>query len=79
MAAENRGPELAAVVIFLVVLSIITVCLRCFTRRVLLKVFFVEDWLALVTLVRFQLSNTRATQLIARSSFSNHLLIVNVE
>lgn len=51
MAAENRGPELAAVVILLLVFAILTVGLRCFTRKVLLNVFFVEDWLAVVTLV----------------------------
>jgi hypothetical protein len=51
MAAENRGPELAACVIILLVFATITVCLRCYTRRVLLKVFFAEDWLAVVTLV----------------------------
>lgn len=51
MAAENRGPELAAVVIALLVLAITTVGLRCYVRRVLLKVFFAEDWLAVVTLV----------------------------
>ncbi len=52
MAAENRGPELAACVIILLVFATLTVCLRCYTRRVLLKVFFAEDWLAVVTLVR---------------------------
>jgi hypothetical protein len=51
MAAENRGPELAAVVIFLLVFSILTVGLRCYTRKFLLNVFFKEDWLAVVTLV----------------------------
>lgn len=53
MAAENRGPELAGVVILLLVFAILTVGLRCFTRKALLNVFFMEDWLAVVTLVSY--------------------------
>jgi len=51
MAAENRGPELAAVIIFLMVFSLVTVGLRCYTMGVVLKRFFAEDWLSVVTLV----------------------------
>ena len=51
MAAENRGPELAAVIIFLMVFSTVTVGLRCYTMGFILKRFFAEDWLSVVTLV----------------------------
>ncbi|KAL2074860.1 hypothetical protein VTL71DRAFT_8639 [Oculimacula yallundae] len=51
MAADNRGPELAAVVIFLMAFSLVTVCLRCYTMAFVLKRFFAEDWLSVVTLV----------------------------
>ncbi|CAG8974952.1 hypothetical protein HYALB_00007629 [Hymenoscyphus albidus] len=50
MVSDSRGPELAAVVISLVVFATITVALRCYTMGVLLRRFFIEDWLAVVTL-----------------------------
>ncbi|CZR56511.1 uncharacterized protein PAC_06400 [Phialocephala subalpina] len=51
MAAENRGPELAAVVISLLVFCLVTVGLRCYTMGYMLKRFYAEDWLAVATLV----------------------------
>ncbi|KAH7417607.1 cation-transporting ATPase 4 [Cadophora sp. MPI-SDFR-AT-0126] len=50
MAVENRGLELAAVIIFLMVFSLVTVGLRCYTMGFVLKRFFAEDWLSVVTL-----------------------------
>lgn len=52
MATENRGPELAVCIIILLFFSILTVGLRCYTRKILLNIFFAEDWLAVITLVR---------------------------
>jgi len=51
MAVENRGPELAAVVIALLVFTFITVALRVYTMGFLMKRFFAEDYLAVVTFV----------------------------
>lgn len=51
MTAENRGPELAAVIIFLLAFALTTVGLRCYTMGYLMKRFFAEDWLSVVTLV----------------------------
>ncbi|KAH8657417.1 hypothetical protein BGZ60DRAFT_567181 [Tricladium varicosporioides] len=51
MAAENRGPELAAVIIFLLAFALTTVGLRCYTMGFLMKRFFAEDWLSVVTLI----------------------------
>lgn len=51
MAAENRGPELAAVIIFLLAFTLVTVSLRCYTMAYLLKRFTAEDWLAVATQV----------------------------
>lgn len=51
--ADNRGPQIEALLITLLILSIITAALRCYSMGVLLKRFYVEDWLALVTLVRY--------------------------
>ncbi|CAG8958422.1 hypothetical protein HYFRA_00011099 [Hymenoscyphus fraxineus] len=50
LPSDSRGPELAAVVISLLVFATITVALRCYTMGVLLRRFFIEDWLAVVTL-----------------------------
>lgn len=51
MVAENRGPELAGVIIFFLAFTFITVGLRCYTMGHMMKRFYVEDWLAVVTLV----------------------------
>lgn len=52
MAADNRGPELAAVTGMLLGLSAVAVFLRCYVRIFMLKLFRLEDWLAVWTLVR---------------------------
>jgi cytochrome bd-type quinol oxidase subunit 1 len=51
MVAENRGAELAGVIIFHLVFVVITIGLRCYSMGYILKRFFAEDWLAVVTLV----------------------------
>jgi len=51
MGAENRGPELAAVVIALLVFTFVTVALRFYTMGVLMKRLFAEDYLAIITFV----------------------------
>jgi hypothetical protein len=52
MAVNDRGPELAAVASVFLGLSSLTVCLRCYVRLFVLKLFRLEDWLAVWTLVR---------------------------
>ncbi|KAI0840624.1 hypothetical protein F5Y06DRAFT_294613 [Hypoxylon sp. FL0890] len=53
MAADDRGPELAATVIVFLALSAITLALRCYVRARILKVFKIEDWLAIATMICF--------------------------
>ncbi|KAH7304306.1 hypothetical protein B0I35DRAFT_471999 [Stachybotrys elegans] len=48
---DNRGPELAAVLIALLVLATVAVGLRMYSMAILVKRFMLEDWLTLVTLV----------------------------
>ncbi|SPO00257.1 uncharacterized protein DNG_03102 [Cephalotrichum gorgonifer] len=50
---DNRGPQLQAVLIFLLILCVTTVGLRCYTMKFIVKRFEVEDWLAVVTLVLY--------------------------
>jgi len=51
MVAANRGPELATIVITLLIFTFITVALRCYTMGVLMKRLFAEDYLAIITFV----------------------------
>jgi hypothetical protein len=51
--ADDRGPQLEAVLITLLILSVITTVLRCYTMGFILKRFYTEDWLAVLTLVRY--------------------------
>ncbi|KAI0389982.1 hypothetical protein F5Y17DRAFT_93353 [Xylariaceae sp. FL0594] len=51
MTANDRGSQLAAVASFFLGLSSLTVLLRCYVRLFLLKLFRLEDWLAVWTLV----------------------------
>ena len=53
MADGARGSEIAAVVIFLLVISLIAVALRCYTMGWILKKMFVEDYLAMVTMALY--------------------------
>ncbi len=48
---ESRGQALETVLIVLLVLSLVTTSLRFYSVGVILKRFYIEDWLALVTLV----------------------------
>lgn len=48
---SNRGTQLEAVCISLLVLCLVTVSLRVYTMAFILKRFFVEDYLAILTLV----------------------------
>jgi hypothetical protein len=49
---DDRGPELQAIFISLLILCILTVALRCYTMKFIVKRFEIEDWLAVATLVR---------------------------
>jgi hypothetical protein len=49
--ANDRGPEFAAVVIVFLVITTLAVAARCFTRIFLTKMFSIEDWLSVLTLV----------------------------
>lgn len=52
MAGEvDRGPELAAVAITMMAVSVVSVGLRCYTMAGILKRFYAEDYLAILTLV----------------------------
>lgn len=50
--ADDRGPELATALIIFLITCTITVSLRCYTMGVILKRFYVEDYLAVLALVR---------------------------
>ncbi len=51
MADDDRGPALEAVLIVLLVLCVVSTSLRFYSMAVILKRFYAEDWLAMVTLV----------------------------
>jgi hypothetical protein len=51
MAIDNRGPQVEAVAILFLTLSWIAVGLRCYVRLFLTKLFRVDDWLAVISLV----------------------------
>ncbi|KAH6671204.1 cation-transporting ATPase 4 [Halenospora varia] len=53
MTAETRGPELAAVIIFLLAFALTTVGLRCYTMGYLMKRFFAEDWIQQIFYVAY--------------------------
>ncbi|CAK7200915.1 hypothetical protein SEUCBS139899_003615 [Sporothrix eucalyptigena] len=50
MADGSRGPQLAAILISFLVLSIISTILRCYSMGIILKRFYIEDWLAVITI-----------------------------
>jgi len=52
MAIENRGPQIAALVFFFLILSWIIVTLRFYVRIRIIKIFFLDDWLTACSLVR---------------------------
>ncbi len=48
---ENRGPELAAVVILFLIVTWLIVSLRCLVRVRILKSFGRDDWFMVASLV----------------------------
>lgn len=55
MAAEDRGPQVAAVAILFLTLSWVAVSLRCYVRTIMMKSFGADDSLAVASLVLFTL------------------------
>jgi hypothetical protein len=51
MAIEDRGPQVEAVAITFLTLSWIAVCLRCYVKLYMIKLFRINDWLAVLSLV----------------------------
>lgn len=51
MAIENQGPQVEAVAILFLALAWITVGLRCYVKIFMTKLFKIDDWLALASLV----------------------------
>ncbi len=49
--ADNRGLDLQVVLIVCLILCVISTSLRFYSMGVILKRFYVEDWLAVVALV----------------------------
>ncbi|KAI0887404.1 uncharacterized protein GGS22DRAFT_186236 [Annulohypoxylon maeteangense] len=50
---SDNGPRLAAAVLALLPLTVITLALRCYVRVRILKFFKAEDWLAIATMICF--------------------------
>lgn len=53
MTIENRGPQLQAVAISLLVLSVISFAQRAFVRSYMVKAFGIDDWLMLGAMIAF--------------------------
>jgi hypothetical protein len=51
MAIEDRGPQIEAVAITFIILSWIAVCLRCYVKVYIIRLFRIDDWLAVLSLV----------------------------
>ena len=51
-AVPNRGPELRGVNIFFLVVTLISISLRCYVRLGMVKAFGMDDWLMLGATVR---------------------------
>lgn len=51
MAAEDRGPQVAAVAVLFLTFSWVAVSLRVFVRTAIVKSFGADDWLAVASLV----------------------------
>jgi hypothetical protein len=49
--SDYRGPDIKAVAILFLILTWISVSLRCYVRIFMTKLFRVDDWLAVATLV----------------------------
>jgi len=57
---ENRGPELAAVLILFLIITWLIVALRCHVRVRMLKSFGLDDWFMVASLVRINPFTQRA-------------------
>jgi hypothetical protein len=53
MAADNRGPEVMAAGIAMLVISTITTLLRIYCRGWVIKTFGYDDWLAVIAQILF--------------------------
>ncbi|KAF7529202.1 hypothetical protein G7054_g9906 [Neopestalotiopsis clavispora] len=51
--ADDRGPEIFYVTLALLIVSTITVAMRCYVRIRILKSFRIEDWMSLATMLSF--------------------------
>lgn len=51
MAIENRGPQVEAVAITFLTLSLIAVSLRCYVKFFIIRLFRIDDWLMVLSLV----------------------------
>lgn len=51
MAIESRGPEIITVGVLFLTLTWVLTTLRCFVRIHMARLFRIDDWLALATLV----------------------------
>ena len=51
MAIQDRGPQVEAVAITFLILSWIAVSLRCYVKFYMLKLFKIDDWFAVLSLV----------------------------
>jgi hypothetical protein len=51
MAIEDRGPQVEAVAITFLTLSWIAVSLRCYVKFYIIKLFRIDDWFAVLSLV----------------------------
>lgn len=58
-STDNRGPQIVAVTVALLVLSIVAVGLRCFVRASLTKSFQADDWLMVLALVSSTVESVR--------------------
>lgn len=52
MTTDNRAPEFQAVLGLFLPLCLITVMLRCYVRIRLVKSFGLDDWFAVITMVK---------------------------
>jgi hypothetical protein len=68
MAVEDRGPQVAAVGILFLTLAWIFTTLRCFVRISVIRLFRMDDWLAVATLVRVIYSCSEFEELIIRQA-----------
>lgn len=49
--SDYRGPDIKAVAILFLILAWIAVSLRCYVRVFMTKLFRIDDWFAVATLV----------------------------